>query len=156
VLLEVLVRAEDVAHAEAVGPGHHQRPSPGSSLAEHIRVPQHQAERFPARLVEAQEQPAARRQYFSMPLVKKSGIAPCNGYVFGAKFCLPAFHGRPMLPFLTMGKPNWLCVNPIPGRHSEEPADFYSLVEAMSLGPRLDCFARKTRPGWDVWGDKDS
>jgi N6-adenosine-specific RNA methylase IME4 len=93
------------------------------------------------------------RFHLCMPLVKKSGIVPCNGYVFGSEFCLLGFAGRPMLPFLTMGKLNWLTVNPVPGQHSAKPDAFYELVEEMSPGPRLDCFARKPRTGYDVWGD---
>lgn len=42
------------------------------------------------------------------------------------------------------------------GVHSAKPDDFYSLVERMSPGPRLDMFARKSRPGWVVWGDEVS
>ena len=28
------------------------------------------------------------RYHLAMPLVKKSGVAPCNGYVFAAEYCL--------------------------------------------------------------------
>src|SRR4051794_20480558 len=48
------------------------------------------------------------RFHLCMPLVKRSGIAPCCGYVFGAEYCLLAFHGKPMLKFTSMGKLNWL------------------------------------------------
>jgi N6-adenosine-specific RNA methylase IME4 len=40
------------------------------------------------------------------------------------------------------------------GRHSEKPAEFYSLVETLSPGPRLEMFARHPRDGWDVWGNE--
>lgn len=40
------------------------------------------------------------------------------------------------------------------GRHSEKPAEFYHLVERVSLAPRLEMFARKPRAGWSVWGDE--
>lgn len=40
------------------------------------------------------------------------------------------------------------------GRHSEKPAEFYSLVERLSPGPRLDMYARALRPGWAVFGDE--
>lgn len=38
------------------------------------------------------------------------------------------------------------------GRHSEKPEAFYRLVENLSPTPRLDMFARRSRPGWAVWG----
>jgi N6-adenosine-specific RNA methylase IME4 len=40
------------------------------------------------------------------------------------------------------------------GEHSEKPDEFYSLVESVSPGSRIDVFARKQRPGWTVWGDE--
>ena len=40
------------------------------------------------------------------------------------------------------------------GRHSEKPAEFYTLVERLSPAPRLEMFARAARAGWDVWGDE--
>ena len=40
------------------------------------------------------------------------------------------------------------------GRHSAKPEDFYSLVERVSPGPYLEMFARRSRPGWAVFGDQ--
>jgi N6-adenosine-specific RNA methylase IME4 len=40
------------------------------------------------------------------------------------------------------------------GRHSQKPDEFYSLVEKLSPGPRLDLFARVRRPGWDAFGNE--
>ncbi len=94
------------------------------------------------------------RFHLALVLVKKSGIVPCNGYVFGSEFCLLGFYGRPMLPFTGIGKLNWLITNPTAGKHSAKPDAFYDLVSAMSPGPRLDCFARRTRQGWNAWGDE--
>lgn len=39
------------------------------------------------------------------------------------------------------------------GRHSQKPAAFLDMVEAVSPGPYLELFARPPhRLGWDVWG----
>lgn len=38
--------------------------------------------------------------------------------------------------------------------HSAKPSEFFDLVETVSPGPRLELFARRTRPGWDAWGDQ--
>ena len=39
-------------------------------------------------------------------------------------------------------------------RHSEKPDEFFGLVEQISPGPYLELFARRRRPGWDVWGNE--
>lgn len=38
--------------------------------------------------------------------------------------------------------------------HSRKPDEQYDLIEACSWGPRLELFARGTRPGWHVWGNQ--
>lgn len=38
--------------------------------------------------------------------------------------------------------------------HSKKPDELYDLIEACSVGPRLELFARGVRPGWDVWGNQ--
>lgn len=38
--------------------------------------------------------------------------------------------------------------------HSRKPDELYDLVEACSWGPRLEIFARGSRPGWTAWGDQ--
>lgn len=42
----------------------------------------------------------------------------------------------------------------IAGRHSEKPAEFFRLVEALCPGPRLELFGRSAREGWTVIGDQ--
>lgn len=37
--------------------------------------------------------------------------------------------------------------------HSRKPDDLYTLAERYP-GPRLEMFARRKRPGWDVWGNE--
>jgi len=38
--------------------------------------------------------------------------------------------------------------------HSRKPDELYDLIEACSAGPRLELFARGSRPGWTTWGDQ--
>lgn len=38
--------------------------------------------------------------------------------------------------------------------HSRKPDEFYDIIEACSPGPRLELFARGSRPGWTVWGNQ--
>jgi N6-adenosine-specific RNA methylase IME4 len=40
------------------------------------------------------------------------------------------------------------------GRHSQKPEAFQDIVETVSPGPYLEMFARRARPGWDVWGNE--
>lgn len=37
--------------------------------------------------------------------------------------------------------------------HSAKPEQVRELIEQVSPGPRLELFARRTSPGWEVWGD---
>jgi N6-adenosine-specific RNA methylase IME4 len=39
-------------------------------------------------------------------------------------------------------------------RHSAKPAAFRDIIERISPGPRIELFARQTRPGWTVWGNE--
>ena len=38
--------------------------------------------------------------------------------------------------------------------HSRKPDASYKLIEARSMGPRLEIFGRTNRPGWDTWGQE--
>ncbi|WP_223291632.1 MT-A70 family methyltransferase [Defluviicoccus vanus] len=38
--------------------------------------------------------------------------------------------------------------------HSRKPEEHYGLIEACSLPPYLELFARHHRPGWRQWGDE--
>lgn len=40
------------------------------------------------------------------------------------------------------------------GQHSAKPDLFYDLVEQASPGPYLEMFARRSRFGWDYWGNE--
>jgi N6-adenosine-specific RNA methylase IME4 len=40
--------------------------------------------------------------------------------------------------------------------HSHKPEEQYAIVERCSPGPYLELFARRRRPGWDVWGNEVS
>jgi len=38
--------------------------------------------------------------------------------------------------------------------HSRKPDELYDIIEACSFAPRIELFARGTRPGWTVWGNQ--
>lgn len=39
-------------------------------------------------------------------------------------------------------------------RHSQKPEFFQDMIETVSEPPRLEIFARRKRPGWDVFGNE--
>lgn len=39
-------------------------------------------------------------------------------------------------------------------QHSRKPEEFYSLVESLCKGNKIELFARQKREGWDSWGDE--
>jgi|TARA_R110000751_G_scaffold47236_3_gene105847 N6-adenosine-specific RNA methylase IME4 len=43
---------------------------------------------------------------------------------------------------------------PRPGKHSTKPEVFYKIIEARTVGPRLEMFARNTREDWSSWGNE--
>lgn len=38
--------------------------------------------------------------------------------------------------------------------HSRKPDEMIPIIEACSEAPRIELFARGTRPGWDMWGNQ--
>jgi N6-adenosine-specific RNA methylase IME4 len=61
------------------------------------------------------------------------------------------FAVRGKAPILFRSQPTWIFA-PVQD-HSHKPEEAHSIVERCSPGPRLELFARRVRPGWDVWGD---
>ena len=43
---------------------------------------------------------------------------------------------------------------PRTGTHSSKPDEFYSLVERLCPGSKVEIFARRPRPGWTTWGSE--
>lgn len=63
------------------------------------------------------------------------------------------FSKRGNLPAKTRIDTSWWLWNR-QHRHSQKPEQFQDLVEQVSPSPYLELFARRSRPGWDVWGDE--
>lgn len=43
---------------------------------------------------------------------------------------------------------------PRPGAHSVKPTKIHEWAELVSHGPYLEMFARRSRPGWESWGNQ--
>jgi N6-adenosine-specific RNA methylase IME4 len=75
-----------------------------------------------------------------------------TGYCYrnAAEFWLLGTIGRPILRSHSIRN---LIVAPI-AEHSKKPSQMHDDIEAMYDGPYLELFARRSREGWDVWGDE--
>jgi len=64
------------------------------------------------------------------------------------EFCLLAVKGNPLIE----GSAERDILREVRREHSRKPEAFYAMVERMTVGSRLDYFAREQRKGWDVYG----
>jgi N6-adenosine-specific RNA methylase IME4 len=71
-----------------------------------------------------------------------------------AEFLLVFKQGQPRRkatwPSSVIDAPNRANVD----RHSQKPEVFLDFVETFTHGPYLELFARRTRMGWDTWGNE--
>lgn len=62
--------------------------------------------------------------------------------------CLMCIQGKPLVNLT-----NQTTLLLAPSReHSRKPTEFFSLVESLCPGSKLEIFAREPRPGWQAWG----
>lgn len=40
------------------------------------------------------------------------------------------------------------------GKHSAKPGEFFEIVQSLTVGPYVELFARRTRPGWTCYGNE--
>lgn len=59
-------------------------------------------------------------------------------------------HNRTLQP----GRSQVNLIRSMKREHSRKPDEIIPIIEACSPAPRLELFARGTRPGWDMWGDQ--
>ncbi len=55
-------------------------------------------------------------------------------------------------PILFRSQPTWLFAPK--QEHSHKPEEQYAVIERCSPRPYLELFARRERPGWQVWGNE--
>lgn len=66
-----------------------------------------------------------------------------------SEYCIMAVRGSPVISLT-----NQTTVLHGPMReHSRKPDEFYSMIEALCHGRKLDFFSRETRPGWEQFGN---
>lgn len=78
---------------------------------------------------------------------------PGVGYYLrnNTEHCILASRGKPLVPE-EKAMASWY-VWPRKA-HSQKPEAFYDLVEQVSPGPYLEIFSRRSRFGWDTWGNQ--
>lgn len=62
--------------------------------------------------------------------------------------CILAVRGRPIVSLTNQTT----LISEKRREHSAKPEAFYSLVEALCPGSKLEMFSRTNRPGWTAWG----
>lgn len=88
----------------------------------------------------------------NVPWIKQR---PGLGQYFRGKheILLFATFGNGKHPSVYSGRRDLVSVIVGPRRaHSQKPEESYQLIEARSVGPRVEFFARVARPGWVCWG----
>jgi len=88
---------------------------------------------------------AAANQYPTMTLKDICALPVANLAAPDSVLLLWATWPQPERDFVGLLSPNL--------RHSRKPASIYEYAEALP-GPRVELFARRSRDGWDVWGNE--
>jgi len=83
---------------------------------------------------------------------KPKGTGQGGLYCPTTEFCLLGRKGRMPKGKKRIDTTWWEVKRPM--RHSQKPEHFQDLIELQSDAPRLELFARRHRPGWDVWGNE--
>lgn len=76
---------------------------------------------------------------------------PLYGFRWNAEFILVGYITKPDLWPKRPLIPAVFQANNM--AHSVKPDRFYKMIEPLGY-PRIDLFARRSRDGWDVWGDE--
>lgn len=86
---------------------------------------------------------------------KVTGIPAAFTIRYGHEYLLYLYHGK-LLPVAKgeRGKIHTVFTEQVK-RHSQKPVIAYEIIERLYPNvSRLELFARRKRPGWDVWGNE--
>lgn len=65
-----------------------------------------------------------------------------------SEHCILAARGKPVVTLTNQTT----ILRASPREHSRKPDEFYSIVEALCHGSKVELFAREARSGWRTWG----
>jgi len=68
-----------------------------------------------------------------------------------AEFCILAVKGKPLYDRAAAGSITNVLEADV-RKHSDKPAEFYSIVDKVCVGSKIDMFSRAPRKGWETWG----
>ena len=87
---------------------------------------------------------------------KENGIAPAFTVRFSHEYLLWFYKkGNMLMPSKEMRGKYTTVLRESSTKHSKKPQCAYEMIENMfPESSKLEMFARKTRSGWDSWGDK--
>jgi N6-adenosine-specific RNA methylase IME4 len=89
--------------------------------------------------------------YRSMIVWDKEKIGMGDLFRMQCEFCIVGIKGKPMFD----NNHTWRDIIREPRReHSRKPESFYSMVDSLCVGHKLDFFSRTNRAGWDVVGNE--
>jgi len=66
-----------------------------------------------------------------------------------SEFCIMAVKGKPVI---NLSNQTTVLNGPM-REHSRKPDEFYSMVDALCFGRKLDSFSREKRNGWETYGN---
>lgn len=88
--------------------------------------------------------------HLTMAWDKTNGLA-MFGFNRQTEFILVGFKGKhDAYPSRKTVRTSFTARSPF---HSAKPDEFYAMLDVLP-GSRIDLFARRRRPGWDVWGNE--
>lgn len=82
---------------------------------------------------------------------KPGGFQPYNLPQFNCEFAIYARRGSPEF---SDTKAFFTCFEAPRREHSRKPDEFYSLIERVTSGPRIDVFSREPHEGFDQFGNE--
>ena len=91
--------------------------------------------------------------YTTITWDKKTGVCPFGPYQIVTEHVLFGYRGKVVFDPKSLGKSKNIITASATG-HSVKPAELYEHIRQWFPGPRLDVFARASRPGFDGWGNQ--
>lgn len=84
----------------------------------------------------------------------KGGGYSLWGFCRDTELCLFGYKGKLENIVNLKGKYMRTIIHEKPGKHSEKPKRFYTMIEGGMKPPYIELFSRMQREGWESWGNE--